>query len=131
MSLSRHAIVVVLSLIALSACAGPLGASNGAGANAVVPVASRVHPNAQAEITARKGGLPLPNIEITITHEEWPNGKLITKGTTNRQGRVRLSGDWTDQEWICAGGKYTERHHSEESSLCLRPFQRTLVLYFN
>jgi hypothetical protein len=131
MSLSRPAIVVVLSLMALSACAGRLGASNGAGALAVVPVASRMRPDAQVEITARKGGLPLPNIEITITHEKWPNGKLITKGTTNRQGRVRLSGDWTDQEWICAGGKYTEHHHSEESSLCLRPFQKTFVLYFN
>jgi len=130
MSFSRRAIVV-LSSIALSACANPLGATNGPGANAVVPVASRVHPDAQVEITARRGGLPLANIEITITHEKWPNGKLITKGATNRQGRVRLSGDWTDQEWICAGGKYTENRHSEESSLCLRPFLKTLVLYFN
>lgn len=130
MSVSRHAIVAI-SVVALSACASSLGVSSGVGANAVVPVASAVHPDAQVEITARRGGLPLPNIEITITHEKWPNGKLITKGSTNRQGRVRLSGDWTPDEWICAGGKYTERHHSEESSLCLRPFQKTLTLYFN
>jgi hypothetical protein len=130
MSFSRRAIVA-LSSIALSACSNPLGATNGPGASAVVPVASRVQPDAQVEIMARRGGLPLPNIEITITHEKWPGGKLITKGSTNKQGRVRLSGDWTDQEWICAGGKYTQGHHSEESSLCLRPFQRMLTLYFN
>ena len=130
MSFSQRAIVA-LTLIALSACANPLDATNGPNANAVVPLANRVQANAQVEITARRGGLPLANIEITITHEKWPDGKLITKGTTNRQGRVRLSGDWTDQEWICAGGKYTERHHSEESSLCLRPFKKTLILYFN
>lgn len=130
MSSSQRAIVA-LSLIALSACATPLNATNGPNTNAVVPPANRVQATAQVEITARRGGLPLPNIEITITHEKWPDGKLIAKGTTNRQGRVRLSGDWTHEEWICAGGKYTQGHHSEESSLCLRPFPKTLVLYFN
>lgn len=130
MSFSRRAIVALAS-IALSACANPLGATNAPGANPVTPFANGVQANAQVEITARRGGLPLPNIEITITHEKWPSGKLITKGTTNRQGRLRLSGDWTHDEWICAGGKYTQGHHSEESSLCLRPFPKTLVLYFN
>ncbi|MGA8097977.1 MAG: hypothetical protein WB810_04865, partial [Candidatus Cybelea sp.] len=86
MSFSQRAIVA-LTLIALSACANPLDAPHGPNANAVVPLANRVQANAQVEITARRGGLPLANIEITITHEKWPNGKLITKGTTNRQGR--------------------------------------------
>ena len=130
MSFSRRAIVALLSIV-LSACANPLGATNGLGTNAVVPAASNVQPDAQVEITAQRGGLPLANILITITHEKWPNGKLITKGTTNRQGRVRLSGNWTDQEWICAGGKYTQGNHHEESSICLRPFQKSITLYFN
>jgi len=114
-----------LSLVLLSACGGANTTTGLAGAPAmVVPLTKTV------VVTALDGGSPIRGLEISLTRNTWPGGKLIAKGKTGPMGRVRLSGNWTNQELICVGGRlhipsgYKERHK------CELPFPQAITLRF-
>jgi hypothetical protein len=116
-----------LSLVSLSACGGantPTGLAGAPAANVIVPLTKTV------VVTALNGGSPVRGLEISLTRNTWPGGKLIAKGKTGPMGRVRLSGNWTNQELICVGGRlhipsgYKERHK------CELPFPPTIMLRF-
>lgn len=78
------------------------------------------------EVTARYGGQPISGVEIILRHHPWPHGKLITKGKTGANGRVKLSGNFTDRENLCVGGTYA----SHEKALCKQPFPKAVTLNF-
>jgi hypothetical protein len=93
---------MVLS-VSLSAC----GAGNVPAGFAAAPAAHVGAPlTSSVVVKAVYGKSPIKNLLITLTHNSWPHGKLITKGKTDSKGTVMLSGTWTKQDVVCAGGRY-------------------------
>jgi predicted lipoprotein len=118
------AVCAALVVVSLSACGSgntPDGLVAAPVANAVVPLTRTV------VVTAVYGKKALPNIQVTLTHNTWPDGKLIAKGKTGPQGRVKLSGNWTEKEIICVGGK---RSPGNDSRVCQMPFPAAVTLQF-
>jgi 5-hydroxyisourate hydrolase-like protein (transthyretin family) len=116
-----------LSLVSLSACGGANTITGLAGvpaANVIVPLTRTV------EVTALNGGSPIRGLEISLTRNSWPGGKLIAKGKTGPRGRVRLSGNWTNQEFICVGGRLQIPSGYKERHKCELPFPQTITLRF-
>jgi hypothetical protein len=120
--------LVALSALALSACGGGTTSSalpGTAGFNAAVPLASKV------VVTARRvGGGPIPHLEITLRENSWPGGKLITKGTTGKVGKVTFSGNWGSNQTICVGGRLHITGGYSESRVCQQPFPQAVTLEF-
>lgn len=120
--------IVALSVLTLSACGSgtTTGALPGASAlNASVPLTSKV------VVTARKvGGGAIANLEITLRKNSWPGGPLITKGKTGKLGKVTLTGNWSPNETICVGGRYTFGSGYSESRVCQQPFPPAVTLEF-
>jgi hypothetical protein len=91
--------------------------------NAMVPLIRSV------VVTAVYGKMRLPNLEITLRRDN-VYGKVITKGKTGSKGQVKLSGNWTDSEKICAGGIYRVGNRFLESWHCERPLPPTVTVDF-
>lgn len=115
-----------VSLVSLTACAG--GSATGGltlpAARAVVPLTRTV------DVTALDGGKPVSGLQITLTRNSWPGGKLIAKGKTGLKGHVKLSGNWTNQELICAGGTLHIQGGIKQVHKCEAPFPAALTLRF-
>ncbi len=82
-------------------------------------------------VTARFNKRPISGVAVTLTRKTWPGGKLIATGKTGLHGSVKLSGNWTSQELICAGGKYMSGSGTYESSVCEQPLGKRVILDFN
>ncbi len=128
MNLRVFLLVATLSPLFLSACGSP---NPGTGL-ASLPAADRMAPSANdVVVTAVFGKTPIPKLEITLTRKSWPGGKLIAKGKTNPKGQVKLSGNWTNQEIVCAGGTYQRRPGSTfQAYVCQSPFPKAVRLEF-
>jgi hypothetical protein len=110
------ALTVFAALLSLS-----LSACNGGGTSgSTVPSAGTV------QVTAINGAGPISGLDVTLTRSTWPNGQLITSGTTNASGQVTLSGSWTNQDVICVGASYG----SIDRSHCEQPLSQTVTLDF-
>lgn len=116
-----------LSLFAFCACSSatttgvPLSAP---ASRTALPLANSV------VVTATHAGNPIPHLEITLRRNTWPGGRLIAKGSTGPRGRVTLSGNWTAQEVVCAGGKYYTRSGYIVRYKCQQPFPKNITLDF-
>lgn len=118
--------IAAISLLGLAACGG----GTPTGSLAAVPAIRMVEPLASVLVTAVHGNKPIPHLEISLTRKTWPGGKLIAKGATGMRGRVTLSGNWTANEVICAGGKYYTRSGYSVRYKCQQPFPKNLTLDF-
>jgi 5-hydroxyisourate hydrolase-like protein (transthyretin family) len=117
----------VLSLVSLCACGG----GNTTSGITALPAAHAINPLTNSvEVTAVMGGKPISGLTISVTRKDWPGGKLIAKGKTGAKGRVKLSGNWTNQELICAGGRLNTPSGFKERSSCSQPFPKTITLRF-
>jgi hypothetical protein len=126
MKLYVPVIVAAMSSLALSACGGGTTTNS----LAAMPAIRTVDPLASVLVTAVHGNKPIPHLEISLTRKTWPGGKLITKGATGMRGRVMLSGNWTANEVVCAGGKYYTRSGYTVRYKCQQPFPKALTLDF-
>lgn len=127
------AALAMLSPLAFSGCAasstGPASGVPGIGA---VPSSDTLAATATVLVTARFNKRPISGVQITLTHKTWPGGKLIAQGKTKLHGSVQLSGNWTNQDLICAGGKYTPSSGAIfEASVCQQPLGARVILDFN
>lgn len=124
--------LAVLSPVVLSACSGN-SITPAAGASGATVAASDARPaTSTVLVTTRLNKRPISGVQVTLTHNTWPNGKLIAKGKTALHGSVKLSGDWTSQELICAGAKYTATSGTtREASVCEEPLGKRVILDFN
>jgi hypothetical protein len=126
-----------LSLLALSACYGGNTAVEPAGlpptdAGIGLPLTS------MTVITAVYKGNPVPRITITLWKAELPKCpscepkflKKLASGKTGAKGRVSLSGNWTNDTFLCADGSYTRGSATYNSTLCRRPFPKSATLQF-
>ena len=92
--------------LGLASCGG----SSAFGSANAVPAAKPVGAASNSvEVKAIFGDEPIAGVEVSLTLDTWPDGKLIAKGKTNARGRVTLSGKWTTQDVVCAGGRYERR----------------------
>jgi hypothetical protein len=127
MKLYVSSIVAGLFSLALSGCGGS-ATTGGLGA---MPASRTVNPLANSVVvTAVQKGKPIAHLEVSLTRGTWPGGKLISKGATGMQGRVKLSGNWTAKDVICAGGKLYTRSGYSVRSKCEQPFPTALKLDF-
>jgi hypothetical protein len=127
MKLYVFAIAAAFSSLTLASCVGGTTTTGPAGVpdvHAIGPLTNSV------VVTALRAKKPIPHLEIRLTRTTWPSGKLIAKGATGPQGRVRLSGNWTAREIICAGGKYYIRSGYITRYKCEQPFPKAVTLDF-
>ena len=131
----KVALFVTLALLSpamLSACSGNSITPASGTSGAAVSAADARPESSTVVITARLNKRPISGVQVTLTHNSWPNGKLIAKGKTALHGSVKLTGEWTSQELICAGGKYTGASGTaREASVCEQPLGARVILDFN
>ncbi|HEV3090525.1 MAG TPA: hypothetical protein VGX91_03675 [Candidatus Cybelea sp.] len=132
MKIARIAALALLSSVALSGCGGTaVGPTAGASGTVAVSSSDARAATSDVLVTARLNKRPISGVAVTLTLKTWPNGKLIAQGKTRIHGSVKLSGDWTPQELICAGGKYTSSSGTREASVCQEPLAKRVILDFN
>jgi hypothetical protein len=120
-------VLAALSSFSLSACGGAnttTGLAGAPAANGIAPLTSTV------KVTALNGGTPIPGLEISLTRNTWPGGKLVAKGKTGMKGRLKLSGNWSHQELICVGGRIHIPKGFKERHKCQQPFPQAITLNF-
>jgi hypothetical protein len=128
MKLYALAVLAAIPLVSLSACGG---GGNTTGALAIAPAANAVVPAIRTvDVTAIKSGSPISGLEISLTRSSWPGGKLIAKGKTGPKGHVKLSGDWSNQETICVGGKLQVTSGTKTRYHCQTNFPAAYTLTF-
>lgn len=133
MKVALFVALAMLSPLFFYGCsANSTGAANGAPGIPALPSSDTRPATSTVLVTARFNKRPVSGVEITLTHKSWPGGKLIDRGKTKLHGSVKLSGNWTNQELICAGGKYTSASGAViEASVCQQPLGARVILDFN
>lgn len=92
-------ILVALSSLCLSACSTP-------SYSIPAPVAPPGPSAHTIKVTALHLGKPIADLAVSLTQNAWPGGAHIDGGKTGSDGKVKLSGKWSNQEVICVGAQF-------------------------
>jgi hypothetical protein len=121
----RHvfAILVALSSVALGACSAPSYSIPAP----VAPPGPAVH---TIKVTALHVGRPISGLAVSLTQGAWPGGAHIAGGKTGPDGKVKLSGKWSNQEVVCVGAQYELPSGYTDRVNCGSSYPNAITFYF-
>jgi hypothetical protein len=117
------------ALLLLTACNG------GAGAGSTTALPAALHPTVVPMRTTtilawnRATGKVIPGLLITLSRNK-DSGPVIAKGKTAKNGKVALSGSFTNKDAVCAWGVYHFPSGYSRRSKCQTDFPPSLTLEF-